>query len=106
FVGKAAGMNVALDGREIVQLKSPRFTRVDIPAGSHTLTASFGGGLATQTKPADFEFNAFPGDIVVVKVAMGFGATKNPIQIERVDLETVRNSLRGMDMVRAETASA
>src|SRR5262249_31540486 len=53
FVGKMAGMNLSLDGREVAQLKSPRFTRIDIAPGAHTLTASFGGGLAGQTKPSE-----------------------------------------------------
>src|SRR5262249_25181437 len=57
FVGKMAGMNVAVDGREVAQLKSPRFTRIDIAPGAHTLRASFGGGLSGQTKPSELAFS-------------------------------------------------
>ncbi|HVY85519.1 MAG TPA: hypothetical protein VG943_10330 [Caulobacterales bacterium] len=99
FVGKAAGMDLALDGRTFVQLKSPRFARLDIAPGPHTLAASFGGGLAAQTKPIEREFVAGAGDVIVMKLTLGFGAAKAPITIERVSLENVRPALAGMDMV-------
>jgi hypothetical protein len=98
FVGKMAGMNLAIDGREVAQLKSPRFTRVDITPGAHTLTASFGGGLTVQTKPSELAFECAAGDIVVMKLSMGIGALKNPVSIERSSADAVRAQLVGMQM--------
>ncbi|MES1156978.1 MAG: hypothetical protein ABUL73_04270 [Alphaproteobacteria bacterium] len=105
FVGKAAGMNLAVDGKTVVQLKSPRFARIDLAPGGHKLTASFGGGLASQTNPSEFDFNVAAGEIVVLKLTLGFGAVKAPISIERIGAEAVRSQLPGMTMVRLDVAA-
>ncbi len=104
FVGKMAGMNLAVDGREVAQLKSPRFTRVDIAPGSHTLRAWFGGGLADQTKASEFAFDCAAGDIVVIKLGMNMGVLQNPVQVERVRLEAVRGELARMQMTAPDVA--
>lgn len=98
FVGKMAGMNLAVDGHEVAQLKSPRFTRVDVAPGAHTLTASFGGGLAGQTKPSELAFTCADGEIVVMKLSMSMGVVKNPIGIERSSADAVGGELAGMQM--------
>jgi hypothetical protein len=98
FVGKMAGMNLAVDGREVAQLKSPRFTRVDLAPGAHTLTASFGGGLAGQTKPSELAFTCADGEIVVMKLGMSMGVVQNPVKIERSSADAVRGELGGMQM--------
>lgn len=105
FVGMAAGMNISIDGKPVAQLKSPRFTRVDVAPGAHTVTAAFGGGLAGQTKPVDFALNGAAGEIVVLKLSMGMGAMKNPVQIERLSVESVRNELAGMQMAAADVST-
>jgi hypothetical protein len=105
FIGMAAGMNLSVDGREVVQLKSPRFTRVSVAPGAHTLTASFGGGLAAQTKPVDCPFEAAVGEIVVLRLTMGIGATKNPVQVERVNVDWARTQLRNIRMSAPDVAS-
>ena len=106
FVGKAAGMDLAIDGKIVVQLKSPRFARIDLAPGGHKITASFSGGLASQTKPSELDLDVAPGEIVVLKLALGFGATKAPISIERVGADVVRGQLPGMTMVKLEAAAA
>ncbi len=104
FVGKMAGMNLAIDGHEVAQLKSPRFTRVDMAPGAHTLRASFGGGLAGQTKPSELAFDCAAGDIVVIKLGMNMGVLQNPVQVERVTLDSVRGELAGMQMTAPDVA--
>ncbi|MGE0828635.1 MAG: hypothetical protein AB7O04_04705 [Hyphomonadaceae bacterium] len=99
FIGKAAGMNIALDEKTIAQLKSPRFTSLPITPGAHKVLASFGGGLASQSKPAEFSFEAAAGEIVALKVTMGFGAMQSPIQIERVSADEAKTALASMRMV-------
>jgi hypothetical protein len=105
FVGKMAGMNLAVDGREVAQLKSPRFTRVDISPGPHTLRASFGGGLAGQTKPSERAFECAAGDIVVMKLGMSMGVLQNPVQIEPVNLEAMRGELGRMHMTAPDVGA-
>jgi len=104
FVGKLAGMNLAVDGREVAQLKSPRFTRVDVAPGAHTLTASFGGGLTIQTKRSELAFTCGDGEIVVVKLSMGMGIVQNPVKIERSSADAVRAELAGMQMTAPDVA--
>jgi hypothetical protein len=98
FVGKMAGMNLAIDSRDVAQLKSPRFTRVDVAPGAHTLRASFGGGLAGQTKASELAFTCADGEIVVMKLAMSMGVLQNPVKIERSNADAVRGELAGMQM--------
>ena len=105
FVGKMAGMNLALDGREVAQLKSPRFTRLDIAPGAHTLTASFGGGLSGQTKPSSLAFEAGAGDIVVIKLGLDMGLVRNGVRVERVALDGVRADLTNMAMTAPDVTS-
>lgn len=105
FVGKMAGMNLSVDGREVAQLKSPRFTRVDIAPGAHTLTAAFGGGLAGQTKPSELAFSCADGEIVVMKLGMSMGVVQNPVKIERSSVDAVRGELAGMQMTAPDVAT-
>ncbi|MFZ2032100.1 MAG: hypothetical protein WAU68_17445 [Vitreimonas sp.] len=105
FVGKMAGMNLAVDGREVAQLKSPRFTRVDVAPGAHTLRASFGGGLAGQTKASELPFTCADGEIVVMKLGMGMGVVQNPVKIERSSADAVRSELAGMQMTAPDVAT-
>jgi len=106
FVGKLAGMNLAVDGREVAQLKSPRFTRVDVAPGAHTLRASFGGGLAGQTKASELAFSCADGEIVVMKLSMSMGVVQNPVKIERSSADAVRGELAGMQMTAPDVGEA
>ncbi|MBC7769482.1 MAG: hypothetical protein H7124_11910 [Phycisphaerales bacterium] len=66
FIGKAVGINVLIDGREVAQLKSPRFTRILLTPGAHRIA----GYTGTNKKPGDGEgmaLNAAAGDVLVLK---------------------------------------
>jgi hypothetical protein len=66
FVGRAVGVNMLIDGREVAQLKSPRFTRILLSPGAHRI----GGYTGTNKKPADgegVELIANAGEIYVAK---------------------------------------
>lgn len=66
FVGRAVGLNVLIDGREVAQLKSPRFTRILLTPGSHRIA----GYTGTNKKPADGEGTvlvANAGDVYIAK---------------------------------------
>ncbi|MET0183310.1 MAG: hypothetical protein ABW199_10530 [Caulobacterales bacterium] len=104
FVGMAAGMNIEIDGKPVAQLKSPRFTRIDVPNGHHVIRASFGGGLAPQSNPAELSIEAKDEDkIQVFELGLGMGALKNSIRITPASIETARSKIVGMKMVKAES---
>jgi hypothetical protein len=66
FVGRAVGINVMIDGREVAQLKSPRFTRIVVTPGAHRIA----GYTGANKKPADGDgvaFNASAGEVLVTK---------------------------------------
>ena len=66
FVGRAVGVNVLIDGREVAQLKSPRFTRVLLTPGAHRLA----GYTGTNKAPAPgegIELIASAGDVYICK---------------------------------------
>ncbi|HYD89368.1 MAG TPA: hypothetical protein VEA80_17950 [Vitreimonas sp.] len=66
FVGRAVGVNVLIDGREVAQLKSPRFTRILLAPGAHRIA----GYTGTNKRPEDGEglaFTANAGDVLVMK---------------------------------------
>lgn len=102
FVGSAAGLNIGLDGKELVQLKSPRFTCVALAPGSHSLTAAFGGFAGAQNKGTVFEFQAEAGSVIAVKVAISMGMLKNALTFARAaDIEPLKSKLATTQMVVA-----
>lgn len=102
FMAKLAGLNVEIDGKTVAQLKSPRFTRLDIRPGQHLIRAGFGGGLTAQSNPAEISLDAKPGEVIVLQLGVAMGALKNNVQITRGTVDGVRGSLAGMKMVSAE----
>jgi hypothetical protein len=66
FVGRAVGVNVLIDGREVAQIKSPRFIRVVLTPGPHKIA----GYTGTNKPPAEGEgdaINAAAGDVLIMK---------------------------------------
>ncbi len=66
FVGRAVGVNVLIDGREVAQLKSPRFTRILLTPGAHRIA----GYTGTNKAPAPgegVELIANAGEVYVAK---------------------------------------
>lgn len=103
FVGKAAGMDLSVDGRFVAQLKSPRFTAVSVAPGGHQLSMAFGGLAGKQNKPTVEGFIAKPGDVVAFRATMEMGALKNRIAVERIESrETLGLRLKPMTMIAPE----
>lgn len=96
FVGQAVGLNVLIDGREVAQLKSPRFTRVLLAPGAHRIA----GYTGTNKKPGDGEgmaFNAAAGDVLVMKcevepqmVGVTVKFTPQPLDAARADVGKIK----------------
>lgn len=104
LVGMAAGMNVNLDGRPVAQLKSPRFTALDLTPGDHTVTFGFGGLAKAQNHQAEVMVPAIDGQVIALKAAMAMGALKNTIAVEWVEAypSDLREKLSKMKMVAAD----
>lgn len=104
FVGMAAGMNVSLDGQPVAQLKSPRFTALNLTPGDHTVNFGFGGLAGAQNNQAEVVVLAVDGQVVALKATMAMGALKNTIAVEWVDAypSELRQTLSKMKMVAAD----
>lgn len=66
FVGRAAGVNVLVDGRETAQIKSPRFTCILLTPGAHRI-AGYTGTNKAPSPDQGLAFNAAAGEIIVMK---------------------------------------
>jgi hypothetical protein len=105
FVAKLAGLNVSVDGREVVQLKSPRFTCVTVPAGSHTISAAFGGLAGVQSKPSDVTVDAPADGAIAVRITMKMGAVQGGIALTpQSDMAAVKLALAKMPMTPADVS--
>lgn len=66
FVGRAVGVTVLIDGRDVAQIKSPRFIRVVLTPGAHKIA----GYTGTNKPPGADEgetINAEAGAVLIVK---------------------------------------
>lgn len=104
FVGMAAGMNVNLDGQPVAQLKSPRFTALNLTPGEHVVTFGFGGLAKAQNHQAEVVVPAVDGQVIALKATMAMGALKNTIAVEWVEAypSELREKLARMKMVAAD----
>ena len=95
FVGRAVGINVLIDGREVAQIKSPRFTRIVVTPGAHRIA----GYTGTNKKPGDDEglvFDANPGEVLVAKCEVeaqmvGVSVKFTPLSVDaaRADVQKI-----------------
>ncbi len=100
FVGMAAGVDVAIDGQTLAQLKSPRFTCCTVEPGEHVLTGAFGGGARAQGAPASQVFTAEPGAVVAFRLDL---TARNTVHIVRANgLDVLRSRLARMRMTAPE----
>lgn len=80
FVAKMAGLNIAIDGRPVAQLKAPRFTLIVVPARQTTLSAGFGGLAGPQNRAGEIVIDPPPGGIAVVKIAVAMGLVQGSLR--------------------------
>ena len=100
FMGKAVGMDVVVDSQQVAQLKSPRFTRLVLPAGDHTLAAGPKGFSGAQNKAAATAFALGEGETIVFALRLKAGMVQNSVTLEReADARVALSRLRLMTMV-------
>jgi hypothetical protein len=105
YVAKLVGMNFALDGMPVAQLKSPRFTCIALPAGPHILTAIFGGFAQGQAKPGECVFTAPADGVVVITAGLRWGLVKGGIGLTlEPDAAGARTRLAGVPMTPPDVA--
>jgi hypothetical protein len=104
YIAKLAGLNLALDGREFVQLTAPKFATLAVPPGPHILTAAFGGFAGAQGKTATCDLVGAPDGVVVIRITMPFGSAQAKLTPE-TDLNAARGTLGGMPMAVATPLS-
>jgi hypothetical protein len=99
FVGKAAGLNVSVDGKVVAQLKSPRFTCVAVSPGEHRLSAAFGGLAGPQNASAETPVSLADGQTAAFRYGVSMGLMQNTIAVTPMpDLEAVKAALARMPM--------
>lgn len=99
FVAMAAGADLTLDGRDVAQIKSPNFVRIEIAPGQHTLGAALAGGAGAQANAGEIGFSAAAGDIICVKGSVVMGALKGSVKLEVVPLANARGDIAKGKMV-------
>lgn len=93
FVGRAVGINVVIDGREVAQIKSPRFTRILLTPGPHRIA----GYTGTNKKPAvgeGIELAANAGDVYVAKCEVEAQMVGVSIKFTPMSVDTARADLQ------------
>jgi hypothetical protein len=103
FVGKAVGVNVVIDGREVAQIKSPRFTRVLLTPGAHRLS----GYTGTSKKPGDdvgVALNAGAGEIILMKCAVEPQMIGTIVKFTPLALDQARVDFQRTRMVQPDVA--
>lgn len=103
FVGKAVGVNVVVDGREVAQIKSPRFTRVLLAPGAHRLS----GYTGTSKKPGDdagVALNAGAGELVFMKCEVEPQMIGSIVKFTPLSLDKARADFQRTRMVQPDVA--
>jgi hypothetical protein len=103
FVAKLAGLNIAVDGKEIAQLTAPKFTVLALAPGAHTLTCAFGGLAGPQSKSGSYEFQVAEGGVAAVGIGVAMGLVQGSMTFTPIaDVNAARAKLSRMPMVKAE----
>lgn len=100
FAGGAVGVDVDIDGKTIAQIKSPRFTCMQLAPGEHALSAHIGGS-ASALKPGSAHQSGVlaPGSVTVLRIAIRRGLLKSQLVFEPWTLETAKAKLGKIGMV-------
>lgn len=104
FVGRAVGVNVLIDGQDVAQIKSPRFTRLLLTPGAHRIA----GYTGTNKKPADdagTPITANAGEVLVLKCEVEPQMVGVSVKFTQQPLERVRGDIAKTRMVVADVGA-
>lgn len=106
FIGMAVGFDVALDGVTVAQLKSPRFTRLVVPAGSHMLAGGPKGFAGAQNKVGVTNFSLTAGETQVYRMKSQMGMLQNSVVVTpEANPQAILPKFAAMTMVAPETSA-
>jgi hypothetical protein len=91
FYGKAAGVDVSIDGEVRTQLKTPRFAALDLAPGRHEVSAALQKRMAVPVT-----IDLAPGETRVLRLNIGMG---KPRLTQEADIAAIRASLARVPMV-------
>jgi hypothetical protein len=107
FIGMAVGFDVALDGVTVAQLKSPRFTRLVVPSGSHSLAGGPKGFAGAQNKIGVTSFTLAAGETQVYRLKSQMGMLQNSVAVTpEPNPASILPKFAAMTMVAPETSAA
>ena len=95
FVAKLSGFDIAIDGVDHAQLKSPQSVAIDLAPGDHALVVRMAG----KAQPT-FPFAVGTGDVAVIRIGMGMAGC----EITRQDGPQSLLKLASIPMVRPDGA--
>lgn len=104
FVGRAVGINIEIDGKQVTQLKSPRFVRISLTPGPHRIVAYMGTPDKKKPGEALLEGNAQPGELLILKTEVEPQMVGVTVKLTPVELEKVRTDFQKTRMVANEIA--
>jgi hypothetical protein len=107
FAGKAVGVDIVVDGRPVAQIKSPRFTCIDLPPGTHELVARVGDGTsALNPGTATLSTPLAAGSVALLHIAIQRNMLKSQLVFEPWSVEAAGTKLAAIGMVLPETIRA
>lgn len=107
FAGKAVGVDIAIDGKTVAQIKSPRFTCVAVLPGTHELRAHLGGGGSALSPGEARLSSALPaGSITLLHIGIERGLVKSKLVFEPWTLDLAKAKLGNIGMVLPEMRAA
>lgn len=98
FAGKAVGVNIEIDGKTVAQIKSPRFTCVELPPGAHELKAWIGGS-ALNPDAAQISSTLPAGSITLLHIGLRRRMLKTQLVFEPWTLDVAKTRLGKIGMV-------
>ena len=104
FVGRAVGINIEVDGKQITQLKSPRFMRLTLNPGPHRIVAYMGAPEKRKPGEALLEGNAQPGEVLILKTEIEPQMVGVTIKLTPLELEKSRADFQKTRMVANDVA--
>ena len=104
FVGKAVGINIEVDGKQITQLKSPRFMRLNLTPGPHRIVAYMGTPDKKKPGEAILEGDAQPGEVLLLKTEIEPQMVGVTLKLTPLDLEKSRPDFQKTRMVSNDIA--
>lgn len=102
FNGKAVGLDVAVDGRTAVQLRSPRAAVLRVAPGEHEVVASNPQGVGKGSSQS-LRVGVAAGEVAFVELRFAMGLADGVVKLERAaDPARVRAALAKLTVVAPE----